>query len=122
MFSVVPAAFLELAGVSGYKGTLDGDSLVPLMQGAPMKERALFWHLASSYKNPACSIIRKGDWKLIQYLKTGKVELYNLQTDLKESQNVAAQNPELTKELTKELSAWRKANNAPLPPSSVLEF
>lgn len=113
--------FLELAGVSGYEGTLDGDSLVPLLRDKPMKERALFWHLASTYKNPPCSIIRKGDWKLIQFLKEGNVELYNLRKDLKESKNLASANPEKAQALLKELVGWRKANSVPLPPSSQLE-
>lgn len=114
--------FLELAGVSDYTGTLDGDSLVPLLRGKPMQERALFWHLASTYKNPPCSIIRKGDWKLIQFLKEGNIELYNLRTDLKESQNLATENPERAAALLKELVQWRRANAVPLPPSSQLEF
>ena len=114
--------FLELAGISDYKGTLDGDSLVPLLHGEPMKERPLFWHIASSYKNPPCSIIRKGDWKLIQYLKEGNIELYNLQKDLKESHNLATENPQKAQALLKELVGWRKANNVPLPPSSVLDY
>jgi arylsulfatase A-like enzyme len=114
--------FLELAGISDYQGVLDGDSLVPLLHGEPMKERALFWHLASTYKDPPCSIIRKGDWKLIQFLKNGQVELYNLRDDLKESKNLTVSNPEKAQELLVELTAWRKQNKVPLPPSSTLEF
>jgi arylsulfatase A-like enzyme len=111
-----------VAGVADYTGALDGDSLLPLMRGEALKERALFWHVASTYINPACSIIRKGDWKLIQFLKEGNVELYNLKEDLKESRNLAALNPEKAQALLAELTAWRRANNVPLPPSSVLEF
>ena len=114
--------FLELAGVSDYKGTLDGDSLVPLLHGKSLKDRALFWHVASTYKNPPCSVIRKGDWKLIQYLKEGNIELYNLRKDLKESHNLATENPEKAQGLLKELVGWRKANKVPLPPGSQLEF
>jgi arylsulfatase A-like enzyme len=114
--------FLEMAGISDYAGTLDGDSLVPLLQGQALNERALFWHLASTYKNPPCSIMRKGDWKLIQYLKAGNIELYNLQNDLKESHNLASENPEVAQQMLKEMVSWRRANKVPLPPSSQLEF
>lgn len=114
--------FLELAGVSDYRGTLDGDSLVPLLHGRPFQDRALFWHLASTYKNPPCSIIRKGDWKLIQYLKDGDIELYNLREDLRESENRAADQPEIARSLLQELVARRRVNEVPLPPSSLLEF
>ncbi len=114
--------FLDLAGISDYEGKLDGNSLVPLLHGQPIEERALFWHIASTYKDPPCSMIRKGDWKLIQFLKSGEIELYNLQEDLKESQNRAAQNPDVAKALLNELVAWRKENRVPLPPSSTLDY
>lgn len=113
--------FLELAGINDYTGTLDGDSLVPLMQGKALKERPIFWHVASTYKDPPCSIIRKGEWKLIQYLKNGNIELYNTKNDLKESKNLAKSHPEMTQSLLSELVAWRKVNDVPLPPSSSLK-
>ncbi|MDB2685686.1 sulfatase [Mariniblastus sp.] len=114
--------FLDLAGVSDYSGVLDGDSLMPLIKGEDFKERPLFWHLASTYKNPPCSIIRRGDWKLIQFLKKGNIELYNLRDDLKESRNLANEKPEQAEALLEELVEWRRANKVPLPPSSSLKF
>ena len=113
--------FLALAGITDYQGTLDGDSLLPLLKGQPFKERPLFWHLASTYKNSPCSVIRKGDWKLIQFLRDGKLELYNLRSDLKESDNLATKNPAQAKALLTELVQWRKDNKVPLPLSSSLK-
>lgn len=112
--------FLELAGIKNYQGPLDGNSLVPLLLGQPMAERVLFWHIASGYKNPPCSIIRKGKWKLIQYLKEGDIELYNTEVDSKESQNLAKSHPEQAHAMSKELENWRRINQVPLPPSSRL--
>ena len=114
--------FLELAQVKDYDGKLDGESLLPLFKNNAFKERALFWHVASTYKNPPCSIIRKDQWKLIQYLNDGKVELYNLEKDLKEAQNLVENNPEIASQLLNELITWRKNNKVPLPPASTLEF
>jgi len=114
--------FLELAQVNDYHGKLDGESLVPLLKGETLKERALFWHVASTYKNPPCSIIRKDEWKLIQFLLDGKVELYNLEKDLKEEYNLADKNPEIASQLLDELKTWRKNNKVPLPPASLLPF
>ncbi|MDO6603896.1 sulfatase [Arenibacter palladensis] len=114
--------FLDLAQVKDYKGKLDGESLLPLLKNTALKERALFWHVASTYKNPPCSIIRKDKWKLIQYLNDGKVELYNLDKDLKEAHNLVENNPEIASRLLGELMTWRKNNNVPLPPASTLEF
>lgn len=114
--------FLEVAGINNYQGILDGKSLVPIYNQREFPDRSLFWHIASSYKNPPCSIIRKGKWKLIQFLNDGKVELYNLEEDLAESENLAEENNEVAVSLLKKLTAWRKENNVPLPPASKLEF
>ena len=78
--------------------------------------------MASTYKNPPCSIIRKDEWKLIQYLNDGQVEFYNLQKDLKEEYNLVDENPEIVSQLLNELITWRKINNVPLPPASILTF
>jgi len=112
--------FLELAGVGDYQGTLDGDSWVPLMNGEKLAERSLFWHIASTYKNPPCSIIRKGKWKLIQYLKQGNIELYDTEADLAESKDLSRSHPEMAQQLRRELEDWRRQNKVPLPPSSSL--
>lgn len=114
--------FMELAEVKDYDGKLDGESLLPLLKNTALKERALFWHVASTYKNPPCSIIRKDQWKLIQFLNDGKVELYNLEKDLKEAHNLVENNPEIASQLLNELITWRKNNKVPLPPASNLEF
>jgi arylsulfatase A-like enzyme len=78
--------------------------------------------VASAYKNPPCSIIRKGDWKLIQFLLDGRVELYNIREDLKECYDLSKNKPEMREKLLKELSNWRRINNMPLPPASILPF
>lgn len=114
--------FLELANIKNYNDVLDGQSLVPLWKGKKEKERPLFWHLASSYKNPPCSIIRRGKWKLIQFLLDGKMELYDLDKDLKETYNLVNKNPKVVSQLLEELINWRKENDVPLPPASTLMF
>ena len=81
-----------------------------------------FWHIASCYKHGACSAIREGDFKLIQYFANEKVELYNLKDDPAESKNLAAKSPEVTQRLLKKLTGWRKENNAQMPPNSPLPY
>jgi len=66
--------------------------------------------------------VRKGDWKLIKIaLLPGKTELYNLAKDPGETNNVAAENPEVTRDLEARLlqyareqkpSLWIKAQPA----------
>jgi len=67
---------LDLVGIDDYTATLDGHSLVPLLKGEGELERDLYWHLPSEYKDKPCSIIRRENWKLIQFHLSGKVELY----------------------------------------------
>ena len=74
----------------------------------------------SCYKHGTCSVIRKNDHKLIQFLADGKLELYNLKNDPREEHNLADTNSELTRALVKELVEWREANKVPLPQGSIL--
>ena len=114
--------FLEFAKVDDYSAALDGQSLAPMVRGVVAKKRRpLFWHIASRYRDPPCSIIRDGDWKLIQFLLDGKVELYNTASDLAEASDLAKSEPEVRERLLGELLAWRERHEVPLPPSSVLE-
>ena len=115
---------IDLAKVENYNGQLDGTSMTSLFKtdDKSLKNRPLFWHLASQYKHGTCSVIRKGDFKLIEFLADGKLELYDLKNDQKESHNLVEEQPELTTKLLVELTNWRKNNEVPLPPNSVLEF
>ena len=65
---------MDLAKVNNYQGQLDGTSLTALFENDDkfLKERPLFWHLASRFKHGTCSVIRKGNYKLIQFLADGK--------------------------------------------------
>ena len=64
---------------------------------------------------PRPASIRAGDWKLIEFFETGKLELYNLKDDIGEKTDLAAKMPDKAKELHAKLVAWRKAVNAPMP-------
>ncbi|MEQ9289094.1 MAG: sulfatase [Cyclobacteriaceae bacterium] len=112
---------LDVAGID-YADELDGQSLTPIFQQdvEPYLERPLFWHLASQYKHGTCSVIRKGPYKLIQFLADGRLELYHLENDPLESRNLVETNPETVQGLLANLVNWRKANNVPLPPNSIL--
>ena len=84
-------------------------------------ERPLVFHYPHKWKGydlediDFLSAVRKGDWKLIYRLRTGKMELYNLRTDIGEQSDVAAQNPEKVKELAKALSDKLRGWDAPMP-------
>lgn len=115
---------IDVAQIEDFEGKLDGSSLAPLFRNDTqiLNERPLFWHLASQYKHGTCSVIRKGNYKLIQFLADGSLELFNLKEDQKESHNLANELPEITENLLGELVEWRKANNVALPPNAVMDF
>ncbi|MFC4992835.1 sulfatase [Rubritalea tangerina] len=110
---------LEWAGVEDYKSMLDGESIVPLLEGGSLGERALFWHIASNYKTPANTVMKKGAWKLIQFLKTGEVELYHLVDDPLEERNLAKSHADRAKLMLDEMESWREKHSVPLPESSI---
>ncbi len=91
----------------------DGVSILPDLLGTakgPVREATL--HQAPSRD----LAIRQGPWKLI-FLKKGGHELYNLQTDLSEKNNVAEANPEVVERLAtlikKYISEGRSTVGAP---------
>ncbi len=95
----------------------DGVSLLPLLKGGQLPERALVWHYPH-YGNQGgdpSSIIRKGDWKLIHYYEDDHDELYNLKTDLSETTDISAKNPKITRQLKTELFDYLRKVDAKFP-------
>ena len=95
----------------------DGWSLLPILQGESLPERSLIWHYPH-YGNQGgdpSSIIRKGDWKLIHYHETDKVELYDLKEDVGEENDLAGSYSELAEQLKAEMMAQLSALNARHP-------
>ncbi len=95
----------------------DGVSLLPLLEGKAIAERALIWHYPH-YGNQGgepSSVIRRGDWKLIHYYEDGHEELYNLKTDEAETTDFAPKHPEIVKKLSEELFAYLKKVGARFP-------
>ncbi|WP_111709594.1 sulfatase [Lutibacter citreus] len=104
-----------LLDLSGFqlkpKAHMDGVSLKPLLEGGNIDERPLYWHYPH-YGNQGgepSSIIRKGKWKLIYYWEDLHAELYNLDTDLGERNNVAESNSKITKQMKTQLLDWLKS-------------
>ncbi len=94
---------------------LDGVSLRPLLDGkkeTKLQERDLFWHKASqrptSTGDYVSTAIRCGKYKLLDFYRQNRIELYDLQEDPGETRNLAAQKPELVKELMAKVETWRK--------------
>ncbi len=110
---------LQLPATRKERKDFDGVSLKPLLLGKTKKLRrnAIFWHYPHYHIEGATpySAVRHGDWKLINTLEEDKYELYNLKEDIGETKDIASQNPQITKKLTKELEKWRKKVKAQMP-------
>lgn len=77
--------------------------------------RTLFWHFPHyAYTSPV-SAVRSGPWKLIEYLDTGVIELYDVVNDIGEDLNLANQRPEISAQLKDILYLKRKGVEAKMP-------
>jgi arylsulfatase A-like enzyme len=116
---------LELAGAAPPAGQiLDGENLVPLFRdgNAQLKRDAIYQHFPGYlgagpgfWRTTPVSLIEIGDWKLMEFLEDGRLELYNLKDDIGEKNNLAKSMPDKTRELHNRLLTWRKEINAPMP-------
>tara|TARA_R110002049_G_scaffold28018_4_gene96612 strand:+ start:16255 stop:17880 length:1626 start_codon:yes stop_codon:yes gene_type:complete len=89
----------------------DGVSLEPLLKGEGIRERPLYWHYPH-YGNQGgepVSIMRKGSWKIIHYWEDNHTELYNLDSDLGETNDLSGEKEAMTLEMKKELLEWLAA-------------
>jgi len=117
------ASLLEIGHAPKPTQVLDGQSLVPLMQHkGDFAREAIFQHFpgylgagADTWRTTPVSTICAGEWKLMEFLEDGQLELYNLDQDIGESKNLAQTNAAKTKELHDRLIAWRKEISASMP-------
>lgn len=75
----------------------DGLSLLPVLTGKekPKAHESFYWESTDGETQKA---LRKGDWKLVQ-IGAAAPALYNLKTDLSETNNVAEKNPDVLKSM-----------------------
>jgi len=93
--------YLELAGLEPVE-TLDGFSLSPvLFEGKSMPTRGTFWRKGSDWA------ARRGTWKLVGS-EGENPALYNLDQDVGETANRAAEKPEVVKELLSAFKDWEE--------------
>ncbi len=98
------ATVLEIAGVPlPDDRTIDGVSMVPAFAGKPLeREIPMFWRTHVSQGDERVAM-RIGDWKIVGNDTLTKFQLYKVQTDWKEENDLAADMPEKTGEMKKKL-------------------
>jgi arylsulfatase A-like enzyme len=112
--TILDATGIELAS----NESLDGVSLRPLFEGKELTRDALFFHyphFAFHKDNRPGSAIRRDNFKLILNYDDDSTELYDLENDPGERQNLAGSHPELTAKLRHRLKGWLEETKAGRP-------
>lgn len=110
--------FVELAGTPLPVGQVfDGRSMLKSWrdENAPAHRRSIFFHYPHYHHSRPASALRQGNWKLIEFLDDGSLELYNLATDLGEATDLARDQRERASVMHGELDAWRRSIGAAMP-------
>ncbi len=119
-------SILEMAGIDQPRqvgGIIDGRSFLPWLRNGfsePIEERALYWHFPNCWgpNGPgigASSAMRLGRWKLIYDHADQSYELFDLDEDIGEQNNLSASNPGMRDQLARKLGAYLKSVNAQMP-------
>ncbi|MGE0757517.1 MAG: sulfatase-like hydrolase/transferase [Pirellulaceae bacterium] len=107
----LPTAAAVARAVPPADRILDGVDLVPYLtgvrSGAP--HARLFWRSLGPQGNHA---VREGTWKFVRN-RGGPPELYDLSTDLGETQNLAEQRPERVAHFTEVIAEWERGTIPP---------
>ncbi len=113
---------LEVAGVRGdteHNAKVDGVSLGPLLRNpsAELERDAIYWHYPHYHPGGAepYSAIRSGNYRLVEFHQDNRIELYNLNRDIGETENLANELPDKAAELRGKLHAWRQRLDAQMP-------
>ncbi|WP_449337464.1 hypothetical protein [Stieleria neptunia] len=88
----------------------NGTSIRPRLTDSPtpIPERTLYWEFGKQVGDPNSGIVgdvfqaaRRGKWKAVRYGKEAPVQLFNLNNDPGESNDLSAVQPEIHAEFTR---------------------
>lgn len=103
---------------------IDGISLLSHLKSGgreKLDRETLFWHFPhyrQGHRVTPYSIVRQGDWKLIKWYEGPEYELYNLQADIGEDNELSEEMPEKVKELDRVINNLVEETGAKLPISN----
>lgn len=103
--------FLELAGLPLMpQAHVDGVSLMSQWSGETVSPRTLYWHFP--HRNEPSSSVIEGNWKLVHKIVSNQYELFDLNADPEEQDDLAAAHPERMDRLVKMLQVHLKGSAA----------
>ena len=109
---------------------LDGINLKSQFKGPSQLERDIFYHFPiyleaynkikdhgrdTLFRTRPGSVIISGKWKLHHYFEDNGTELYNLETDIGESDDLSDKEPKIVERLKHSLENWRLKEKAFIP-------
>jgi arylsulfatase A-like enzyme len=106
--------FLAAAGVKVPEGiALDGQSAMAAFKGTPIRRtKPIFWEwrggVSKDYTWPTLGV-RDGRWKLLLNEELDRTELYDLETDWAEQNNVVATHPDEAARLIELIHRWKRS-------------
>jgi arylsulfatase A-like enzyme len=115
---------LELTSAPPPPQQLDGLSLKSLWEDPTrrLSRDAIYHHFPGylgggkdQWRTTPVSVIQMRQWKLMEFLEDGRLELYDLDQDISESRNLAAEDPDRAMQMLQRLRQWRSEIDAPMP-------
>ncbi len=114
--------FPTIVDMLNRKGSMDvefdGVSVLPLLKDstAKLNRETLYWHYPHYYPTTTpVSALRQGPWKLLHYFEDDRTELYNLDQDIREKNDLVTAFPKIAERLRGQLDKWRVGLDAQLP-------
>ena len=100
--------FPTLAAVANAKvpSECEGFSMAPLLAGNKVNHPPLFWEHEGS------RAVRDSKWKITAVYPKGKWELYDIEADRTEQDDLAAKFPDRVKKMAAQWEGWAKTNHA----------
>jgi arylsulfatase A-like enzyme len=97
---------------------VDGRDFGPALRGEDFGRGPIYFHYPhySNQGGRPSSAIRDGRWKLIHHWETNRSELFDLDTDLGEAADLAAERPKIVAMLQADLLSWVEDGSAVVPP------
>lgn len=110
---------LEMMGLPTLpKQHVDGVSFLPALRGKTHDRGAIYWHFPHysnhGYQSPG-GAIRLGKYKLLEYYENGSVQLFDLEKDIGEQNDLSESKPDITAKLLKMFHDWRDEVDAKMP-------
>ena len=97
---------------------IDGRSFVPALRAEPYNRGPIYWHFPHysnhGYQSPG-GAIRSGKYKLLEYYENGTTQLFDLEEDIGEQNDLSKSLPEITEQLKNALHSWRQTVDAKMP-------